>query len=132
LQNSLCLVQLTTRPSQSDQVLTVHKGTANRGVHLPQPGGCAARLFGSRWTIQLIRELADGPRRFGQLKSGLGRISPRTLVDRLRWLEAEGIVLRAAFPEIPPRVEYRLTEKGQGLRPILLAMRQYEEAWAQD
>jgi len=110
----------------------VHEGTANRGVPLPKPGGCAARLFGSRWTIQLIRELADGPKRFGQLKSGLGRISPRTLVDRLRWLEAEGIVLRAAFPEIPPRVEYRLTEKGQGLRPILLAMRQYEEAWARD
>lgn len=110
----------------------MYEGTANRGVPLSQPGGCAARLFGSRWTIQLIRELADGPRRFGQLKSSLGRISPRTLVDRLRWLEAEGIVLRTAFLEIPPRVEYRLTEKGQGLRPILLAMRRYEEAWARD
>ena len=97
------------------------------------PGGAtsyAAYLLGSKWTILILQELAVGSRRFNQLHSHLGPISPRTLSERLRWLEGEGIVNRTAYPEIPPRVDYALTVKGRGLEPILQAIRDYEAEWA--
>jgi len=89
----------------------------------------SARLLGSKWTILIVRELAQAPKRFSQLQTSLRGISPRTLAERLRWLEAEGIVSRTTFAEVPPRVEYSLTPKGQGLRPVLTAMRDYERHW---
>lgn len=89
----------------------------------------SARLLGSKWTILIVRELADGRKRFSQLQIALPGISPRTLAERLRWLEGEGVISRASFAEVPPRVEYSLTAKGQGLRPVLHAMRDYERDW---
>lgn len=89
----------------------------------------SAKLLGSKWTILIVRELAGGPKRFSHLQAALPGISPRTLAERLRWLEAEDILSRATFAEVPPRVEYTLTAKGQGLRPVLLAMRNYEVNW---
>lgn len=89
----------------------------------------AAYLLGSKWTILIIQELARGSRRFNQLHSHLGPISPRTLAERLRWLEGEGIITRTAYAEIPPRVEYALTPKGRGFEPVLRAIREYETEW---
>src|SRR4051812_50224229 len=77
----------------------------------------------------VIRDLADGRSRFCELERSLEGISPRTLSLRLRSLEEEGIVERTTFPEVPPRVEYALTEKGRALVPIIESMRAYGTEW---
>ena len=77
----------------------------------------------------MIRDLADGRSRFCELERSLAGISPRTLSLRLRALEEEGVVARQTFPEVPPRVEYALTEKGQALIPIIESMRAYGTEW---
>ena len=76
-----------------------------------------------------MRDLAEGRSRFCELERSLGGISPRTLSLRLRALEEEGIVQRTTFPEVPPRVEYALTEKGRALVPIIESMRTYGNEW---
>ena len=88
-----------------------------------------ADIVCGKWTLLLIRDLAEGCSRFCELERSLAGISPRTLSLRLRALEDEGIVARATFPEVPPRVEYALTEKGQALLPIIDDMRAYGERW---
>jgi DNA-binding HxlR family transcriptional regulator len=80
-------------------------------------------------TLLLIRDLAAGKSRFCELERSLGGISPRTLSLRLRALEAEGIVDRRTYPEVPPRVEYRLTAKGDALVPLVEQMRAYGRTW---
>ncbi len=82
-----------------------------------------------KWTLLIIRDLADGRARFCELERSLQGISPRTLSLRLRALEEEGIVERRTFPEVPPRVEYALTEKGRALTPIVEDMRTYGRRW---
>jgi DNA-binding HxlR family transcriptional regulator len=77
----------------------------------------------------VIRDLADGCSRFCELERSLGGISPRTLSLRLRSLEAEGIVQRRTYPEVPPRVEYSLTTKGRALVPLIEQMRHYGQEW---
>ena len=77
----------------------------------------------------MIRDLADGRSRFCELERSLEGISPRTLSLRLRSLEEEGIVVRETFSEVPPRVEYALTEKGRALVPIVESMRAYGTEW---
>jgi DNA-binding HxlR family transcriptional regulator len=89
------------------------------------PVSACAEILGGKWTILLIRDLADGRSRFCELERSLDGISPRTLSLRLRALEEQGIVERRTFPEVPPRVEYSLTDKGQGLVPIIENMRAY-------
>ena len=73
-----------------------------------------AEIVCGKWTLLLVRDLAEGRSRFCELERSLSGISPRTLSLRLRALEEEGIVERHTFPEVPPRVEYALTEKGRG------------------
>lgn len=85
-----------------------------------------------KWTILVIRDLAAGCTRFCELERSLEGISPRTLSLRLRALEEEGIVERRTFPEVPPRVEYTLTEKGQALVPLIDDMRTYGRRWLMD
>jgi DNA-binding HxlR family transcriptional regulator len=85
----------------------------------------------AKWTLLLVRDLAEGRSRFCELERSLTGISPRTLSLRLRALELEGIVERQTFPEVPPRVEYALTEKGRALLPIIDAMRAYGDRWLQ-
>ena len=82
-----------------------------------------------KWTLLLVRDLAEGRSRFCELERSLEGISPRTLSLRLRALEEEGIVERRTFPEVPPRVEYQLTEKGRDLLPIIESMREYGSRW---
>jgi DNA-binding HxlR family transcriptional regulator len=91
---------------------------------------CAtADLICGKWTILVIRDLAGGRSRFCELERSLTGISPRTLSLRLRALEEEGIVIRRTFPEVPPRVEYSLTPKGQALLPLIEDMRSYGREW---
>jgi DNA-binding HxlR family transcriptional regulator len=91
---------------------------------------CAtADVICGKWTILVIRDLADGNSRFCELERSLAGISPRTLSLRLRALEEEGIVERNTFAEVPPRVEYRLTDKGEALLPLIDDMRTYGREW---
>jgi DNA-binding HxlR family transcriptional regulator len=91
-----------------------------------------ADLVCGKWTLLLVRELAEGTSRFCELERSLTGISPRTLSLRLRALEEEGIVERHTFPEVPPRVEYALTPKGQALLPIIEDMRTWGAQWLGD
>jgi DNA-binding HxlR family transcriptional regulator len=91
---------------------------------------CAtADIICGKWTILVIRDLAEGRTRFCELERSLEGISPRTLSLRLRELEAQGIVARETFPEVPPRVEYSLTTKGRALLPLIEDMRRYGREW---
>jgi DNA-binding HxlR family transcriptional regulator len=91
---------------------------------------CAtADLVCAKWTILVIRDLAEGCSRFCELERSLQGISPRTLSLRLRALEEADIVERRTYPEVPPRVEYELTEKGRALLPLIDDMRQYGREW---
>jgi DNA-binding HxlR family transcriptional regulator len=88
-----------------------------------------ADIVCGKWTLLLVRDLAEGRSRFCELERSLQGISPRTLSLRLRALEDEGIVERTTYPEVPPRVEYALTPKGQALLPIIDSMRSYGREW---
>src|SRR4051794_18325026 len=88
-----------------------------------------AEIISGKWTLLIIRDLADGRSRFCELERSLDGISPRTLSLRLRALEAEGVVERRTYPEVPPRVEYRLTDKGTALVPLIEQMRRYGREW---
>ncbi len=88
-----------------------------------------AEVVCGKWTLLLVRDLAAGRSRFCELERSLAGISPRTLSLRLRALEEEGIVERHTYPEVPPRVEYALTEKGRALLPLIEDMRAYGERW---
>jgi DNA-binding HxlR family transcriptional regulator len=88
-----------------------------------------AEIIGSKWTALLVHDMSEGPRRFSELEHSCQGISPRTLAERLRALEQEGIILRRSFPERPPRVEYELTAKGHALLPIISAMREFGHEW---
>lgn len=88
----------------------------------------AAELLGDAWTLLLLRDLAGGPRRFMQLQTSTG-MSPRVLTDRLRALVAHGVMTRRTYDQIPPRVEYALTDKGRDAVAIVDALRAYGEKW---
>ena len=91
---------------------------------------CAcAEIISGKWTLLVIRDLADQNRRFCELERSLEGISPRTLSLRLRALEECGVVERHTYPEVPPRVEYALTEKGRALSPLIEDMRNYGKTW---
>ena len=95
----------------------------------PYVADCPSRRLldriGDRWTVLIVGALDDGPVRFGALAARVGGISQKMLTQTLRSLERDGFVTRTVFPEIPPRVEYELTEKGKAALPILQALRGY-------
>ena len=93
------------------------------------PVARTAAIISGKWTILIIRDLTSGVKRFNQLERSLQGISPKTLSERLRSLEVEGIVVRRTFPEVPPRVEYSLTEKGCDLISVIESMRAYGKRW---
>ncbi len=102
---------------------------ASRATEEVCPVCATADVICGKWTILVIRDLADGHTRFGELQRSLEGISPRTLSLRLRVLEEQGIVERHTYPEVPPRVEYSLTEKGEALLPLIEDMRFYGRQW---
>lgn len=83
------------------------------------PAQKALSILGGKWTLSIIRELSSGTKRFGQLQKSLKGISPKTLSARLQELEKQDIVTKEVYPEVPPRVEYSLTAKGESLKKIL-------------
>ncbi len=89
----------------------------------------AIQLLGKRWTGLILDSLMDGPRRFCELTATVEGLSDRVLSDRLRELEAEGIIERVVYPQIPVRVEYRLTGKGHDLKPVVQAIHEWAEQW---
>lgn len=95
------------------------------------PSGCpierTLEILDGKWTTLVLRELLIGPRRFGELRTALGNPSPKTLTDRLRILEHQGVLTRTVHAEIPPRVVYALTERGESLRSVLMAMLEWGE-----
>jgi DNA-binding HxlR family transcriptional regulator len=102
-------------------------------VSLPADDLCpvarTAEIISGKWTLLIIRDLATGTKRFSQLERSLHGISPKTLSERLCSLEHEGIISRQTFAEVPPKVEYTLTEKGQDLVSLIETMRSYGRRW---
>lgn len=93
------------------------------------PVATTLALIGSKWKLLIIRNLLARPWRFNELKKDLEGISQKVLTDSLRSMEADGIITRTVYPEVPPRVEYALTELGKSLKPILDSMRAWGEAY---
>lgn len=93
------------------------------------PVATTVALIGSKWKLLIIRNLLARPWRFNELKKDLEGISQKVLTDNLRSMEADGIITRTVYPEVPPRVEYSLTELGKSLKPILDSMRAWGEAY---
>ncbi len=90
--------------------------------------GCVAsamQIIGNKWTALILRDLAAGPKRFSELERSVGSINPRTLSQRLDDLEAHGIISKTSYAEVPPRIEYTLTAKGQDLIPVLRQMAEW-------
>ena len=92
------------------------------------PVATTVALIGSKWKLLIIRNLMDRPWRFNELKKDLEGISQKVLTDSLRSMEADGIVTRTVYPEVPPRVEYALSDLGESMRPIIKAM----AAWGEE
>ena len=95
---------------------------------LPEcPVATTVQLIGSKWKLLIMRNLLERPWRFNELKKDLDGISQKVLTDSLRSMEADGIITRTVYPEVPPRVEYALSDIGESMRPILTAMQKWGE-----
>ena len=86
-------------------------------------------LIGDKWKVLILRDLLRGTMRFGELKKSLGQVSQKVLTAQLRDMEAKGLLTRTVYAEVPPRVEYSLTETGRSLRPVLDAMWAWGEGY---
>ena len=86
------------------------------------PVATTVQLIGSKWKLLILRNLLQRPWRFNELKKSLEGISQKVLTDSLRSMEADGLITRTIYPEVPPRVEYALSDLGQSMRPIIKVM----------
>ena len=86
-------------------------------------------LIGDKWKVLILRDLIDGTKRFGELKKSIGHVSQKVLTAQLRDMEDKGLVERKVYAEVPPRVEYTLTDTGYSLKPILDAMWEWGEQY---
>ena len=86
-------------------------------------------LISDKWKVLIIRDLLPGTKRFGELKKSIGSVSQKVLTSQLRQMEESGLLTRTVYPEVPPRVEYTLTELGQSLRPVLDALKNWGEEY---
>ena len=86
-------------------------------------------LIGNKWKVLILRDLMPGTKRFGELKKSIGSVSQKVLTAQLRDMEQSGLVNRKVYAEVPPRVDYSLTELGQSLKPILEAMGNWGEGY---
>jgi len=93
------------------------------------PVARTAEIISGKWTLLIIRDLTTGTKRFSELERSLVGISPKTLSERLTALEREGVLHRQTYAEVPPKVEYSLTEKGRALVSVIEAMRAYGTNW---
>lgn len=89
------------------------------------PVATTVQLIGSKWKLLIMRNLLARPWRFNELRKNLEGISQKVLTDSLRSMEEDGIIIRTVYPEVPPRVEYSLSELGESMRPIIKAMEQW-------
>lgn len=90
---------------------------------LPEcPVATTVQLIGSKWKLLILRNLLQRPWRFNELRKNIPGISQKVLTDSLRSMESDGIIIRTVYPEVPPRVEYALSELGESMRPIIKAM----------
>lgn len=96
------------------------------------PVATTVQLIGSKWKLLIIRNLLQRPWRFNELQKDLEGISQKVLTDSLRSMEADGIITRTVYPEVPPRVEYALSELGESMRPILNAMETWGNAYKEN
>ena len=93
---------------------------------LPEcPVATTVQLIGSKWKLLILRNLLARPWRFNELRKSLEGISQKVLTDSLRSMEEDGIITRTVYPEVPPRVEYALSELGESTRPIIKAMEEF-------
>ena len=93
------------------------------------PVETTASLIGSKWRLLIMRDLLARPMRFGELRKSVGSISQKVLTSNLREMEDCGLVVRRVYPEVPPRVEYSLTELGHSLKPVIDAMWEWGESY---
>ncbi len=93
----------------------------------PCPVEVTLQLIGNRWKVLILRDLMDGTKRFGELKKSIGSITQKVLTSNLRSMEADGLLTRKVYAEVPPKVEYTLTETGYSLKPILDSMANWGE-----
>lgn len=93
------------------------------------PVATTVALIGSKWKLLIIRNLLSRPWRFNELRKNLGGVSQKVLTDSLRSMEGDGIIIRTVYPEVPPRVEYSLSELGESMRPIIGAMEVWGSAY---
>lgn len=93
----------------------------------PCPVEVTLQLIGDRWKVLILRDLMDGTKRFGELKKSIGSITQKVLTSNLRSMEADGLLTRKVYAEVPPNVEYTLTETGYSLKPILDSMANWGE-----
>lgn len=94
------------------------------------PVEASLEMFGGKWKGIALYHLLDGTKRFNELKRKVGNVTQRMLTKQLRELEEDGLISRRVYAEVPPKVEYRLTEKGKSLRPILLALEKWGARYA--
>ena len=85
-------------------------------------------FMSDKWKVLILRDLLTGTKRFGELKKSIGSISQKVLTSNLRAMEEDGLLKREVFAEVPPRVEYTLTDRGRSLEPVIDAMRVWGEA----
>lgn len=86
-------------------------------------------LISDKWKVLILRDLLPGTKRFGELKRSVGNVSQKVLTAQLRQMEDSGLLVRTVYPEVPPRVEYTLTELGRSLKPVLDAMQDWGEEY---
>lgn len=100
----------------------------NETKNLPAcPVETTLTLIGNKWKVLILRDLLPGTKRFGELKKSLGTVSQKVLTAQLRDMEADGLLIRTVYPEVPPRVEYTLTDLGKSLQPVLHSLRDWGE-----
>ncbi len=104
--------------------------TAAEAKNLPAcPVETTLTLIGNKWKVLILRDLLPGTKRFGELKKSLGSVSQKVLTAQLRDMEADGLVTRTVYPEVPPRVEYSLTDLGMSLQPVLNSLQSWGESY---
>ena len=101
----------------------------NTGILPTCPVETTLTLISDKWKVLILRDLLSGTKRFGELKKSIGSVSHKVLTAQLRQMEASGLLTRTVYPEVPPKVEYSLTDLGRSLKPILDAMWDWGEEY---